>query len=164
MKQLELHPDCRALNTKERAKQIGFACLIMLQCRRYSLLHIVLLKFWIIPAIEHRQIKFFFRGDGAPVGYVIWAHLAPDCESRFLNEPGFVMHPSEWNEGGKTWIVDFCFPAGGVRESVAQLRHSFQHDGIGRVFWARRDQNHVVRKVVSCRVGVEPSNPYPLHA
>lgn len=156
MKQLELHTDCRAPAIQDRAAQIGFACLIMLRCQRYSRLHIMLLKFWVVPAIEHRQIKFFFRRDGTPVGYVIWAHLAPDCEARFLSDPGFVMHPSEWNEGGKTWVVDFCFPVGGVRASIAHLRHHFRCEGIDQIFWARRDRKHVVHKVVSCSVGVRP--------
>lgn len=149
MKSLELVTNCGAVSVEERASLIGFACLIIFMCKRYSLLHIVILRYWIVPAIEHKQILFFFDREGNPVGYVVWAHLAPDSEKRLLTDPGFLLHPSEWNEGGKTWIIDFCFPAGGAKESIVQLKNFFRGEEIQKVFWARRDKNHVVRKLLS---------------
>ena len=110
------------------------------------------LDFWLLLAIATLIVvvaAFFFDREGNPVGYVVWAHLAPDSEKRLLTDPGFLLHPSEWNEGGKTWIIDFCFPAGGAKESIVQLKNFFRGEEIQKVFWARRDKNHVVRKLLS---------------
>ncbi|MBA4386174.1 MAG: hypothetical protein C0410_15675 [Anaerolinea sp.] len=152
MKRFELFSSCHAGYVKDRAKLIGYACLIIFMCKRYSLLHIVILRYWVVPAIEHKQILFFFDRTSNPIGYVTWAHLAPDSELRLVKDPGFLLHPSEWNEGGKTWIIDFCFPAGGAREAVSQLKDFFRNEGVHQLFWARRDQDHAVRKLVSCLI------------
>lgn len=148
-KSFELYTNYRSDCTANRAKLIGFACLIIFMCRNYSLFQIMTLRLWILPAIEHKQILFFFNRVDAPIGYVTWGYLAPDSELRLLQDPGFLLHSSEWNEGGKTWIVDFCFPLGGVTEAIKHLKKHFRENGVNKVFWARRYGDGSVRRVGS---------------
>jgi len=151
----ELYTRCRYDHSPNRAKLIGFACLIIFMCRHYSLFQIMTLRFWIVPAIDHKQILFFFDNFDMPVGYVTWAHLAPDSELRLLQDPDFLLHTSEWNEGGRTWIVDFCFPLGGTATAIKHLKKHFRELGINKVFWGRRNRDHSVRRVGSYSVFME---------
>jgi cytolysin-activating lysine-acyltransferase len=108
------------------------------------------LRPWICRAIEHDQILLFFDKTDNPFGYITWAHLAPDTEERLLNDPNFLIHPTEWSEGGKTWIIDFCFPFGGLFEASKLAKKLLREKNIQQVFWARRNKNFTVRKVGGC--------------
>jgi cytolysin-activating lysine-acyltransferase len=149
-KSFELYTACKGPNVERKAKLLGFAGLVMFMCRRYSSFSMIALKFWIGPAIDHKQILFFFDKTSTPIGYVTWAHLASDSEERLLKDPDFLIHPSEWNEGGKTWIIDFCFPCGGAIEAVKQLKSYLREDNIESVSWARRNGDYTIRKTGSC--------------
>jgi len=148
-KNFELYTDCRSDHSPNRAKLIGFACLIIFMCRHYSLFRIMTLRLWIIPAIDHKQILFFFDNTDTPIGYVTWAHLAPDSELRLLQDPSFLIHASEWNEGGKTWIIDFCFPSGGTVDAIKHLKKHLRKQGVNKVFWGRRNRDISIRKIGS---------------
>ncbi|AHL34944.1 RTX toxin acyltransferase [Pseudomonas brassicacearum] len=138
----DLRTECRSSTTEEKAKFLGFASMVMFMCRRYSTFRMLTLDFWLSPAIDHRQIVFFFACTGLPMGYVTWAYLAPDAEERLLTDPEFLLHPSEWNEGGRTWIIDFCFPSGGAKEAVARLKDIFREEGVSKVHWMRRGNDY----------------------
>lgn len=126
---------------------LGYANMIIFKCQAYSVFRIITLDFWISPAIEHRQIIFLFDSTTKPIGYITWAHLAPDAEHRLLKDPSFLLHPSEWNEGGRTWIIDFCFPYGRLKESIKKLKVLFQNENINKIHWARRNPDYTIRKV-----------------
>ena len=151
----ELYTTCRNEQSPNRAKLVGFACLIIFMSRQYSIFEIMTLRLWIVPAIDHKQILFFFDNTDTPVGYVTWAHLALDSERRLLQDPNFLLHTSEWNEGGKTWIVDFCFPLGGTSKAIKHLKMHFREQGIDNVFWGRRNRDHSVRRIGSYSVCME---------
>lgn len=137
-KRYSLSTQCRNTGTQEKAAALGYANMIMFKCQRSSKFQMRTLDFWIRPAIDHQQIAFFFGSTGEPVGYVIWAHLATDAEERLLTAPDFLLHPSEWNEGGRTWIIDLCFPTGGIRDCADQLKETFIKSGIKHIFWKRK--------------------------
>ncbi|MBT2296418.1 toxin-activating lysine-acyltransferase [Pseudomonas fluorescens] len=143
----KLYTYCRSTYSSNRAKLIGFACMIICTSSNYSLFEIMTLRFWIAPAIDHKQILFFFDRNDSPIGYVTWAHLAPDSETRLLRDPNFLLHASEWNEGGRTWIIDFCFPLGRTAEAIRPLKMHFHSLGIDRVFWGRRNSDNSIRRV-----------------
>ncbi|MND45642.1 RTX toxin acyltransferase family protein [compost metagenome] len=146
-KHYELRKACLNQKLKDRASALGYAVMIMSRCHRSSSFQIRTLQYWLAPAIEHEQILFLYDRTSIPIGFVIWAHLAPDSEHRLLYDPAFLLHPSEWNEGGRTWIIDFCFPCGAIRESLAMLKIFFLESGIKSVFWARRRIDYSIRKV-----------------
>ncbi|MFK0312181.1 toxin-activating lysine-acyltransferase [Pseudomonas sp. NPDC090233] len=151
-KHFELMSVCQDHKLKERAAALGYAVMVMSKCRRSSSFQIRTLHYWLAPAIEHEQIIFLYDRTATPIGFVIWAHLASDSEQRFLNDSDFLLHPSEWNEGGRTWIIDFCFPSGAIKESLKMLREHFLEAGIKRISWVRRWPDYTVRKVGGCNI------------
>lgn len=148
----DLNTECQSAEIEEKAVLLGYANMVIFNCKQYSTFRILTLDFWISPAINHKQILFLFDITAKPIGYVIWAHLAPDTEQRLMKDLNFLLHPSEWNEGGRTWIIDFCFPCGGVSEVVRKLKILLQKKSIYQVFWVRRNSDYSVRKSMSCRL------------
>ena len=146
-KRFKLFTRCRKQSLTEKAKLIGFATWIIMQCRRYSMLRLVDFRVWVIPAIDHQQIVFFFDDYDNPAGYVIWANLAPDAEHRLLNDSSFLLHESEWDEGSATWILDCCFPYGGLSNARQALRELFSQQGISSVNWVRRNVDYSVKQI-----------------
>ncbi|MFL1514928.1 toxin-activating lysine-acyltransferase [Pseudomonas prosekii] len=150
-KQFNLLTKCQSAAVEEKAVLLGYAIMIIFMCTPYSTFKVLTLSYWISPAIDHKQIIFFFDSASTPIGYVTWAHLAPDTEQRLLEDPNFLLHPSEWNEGGRTWIIDFCFPCGGSKESIKKLKSVFQNKKINRVYWVRRNPDYTARKIGKMR-------------
>jgi cytolysin-activating lysine-acyltransferase len=106
------------------AAKFGYAATVM----RHSPLHFKYPMSYfatlIEPALLHDQIKFYFNLRGEPVGFVIWAYLAPDVEERFLRTGNWDLHISEWNEGSSFWIVDFAAPFGHAFSIIRDLKNS----------------------------------------
>lgn len=151
--QFDLRIDCLNKKINHKATALGWAAMIMGGCRRSANFQIRTLYHWIAPAVDHGQIMFLFNRASVPLGFVIWAHLASDSEQRLLNDLNFILHPCEWNEGGRTWIIDYCFPAGAVRESLPFLRKRLHDEGVTHVNWARRYTDYSIRKVTTYRIG-----------
>ncbi|WP_150635951.1 toxin-activating lysine-acyltransferase [Pseudomonas fluorescens] len=149
-KNREIFTECCNAYVNDKARLLGFSCSIMSMSRRHSLFQIASLKFWISPAIDHKQIAFFFDGTFTPVGFITWAYLARDVEERLLKDPEFLLHPSEWNEGGKTWIIDFAFTRVPVVDAVRNIKHALRAEGVETINWARRNEDYTVRKISSC--------------
>lgn len=143
----EIYTDCENIYTQENARLLGYACILIFMSKHYSLFHIASLNLWIHPAIHHKQIIFLFDKQSEPIGYVTWAYLASDSQDRLLNDPGFSLHPSEWNEGGNMWIIDFCFPCGNVRQGIRKIKEVLKAKGIVRAHWARRHADYSIRSV-----------------
>lgn len=139
---------CRKSSHEDQAKSFGFALWIAMQSPTYCLYRLIDLRVWLMPAIQHKQIMLFFDSFDNPIGYVTWANLAADVEARLLKDPHFILHESEWDEGGKTWIIDCCFPFGDGVFAMAALRKHFVSQHINKVYWARRNADYTVRKVV----------------
>lgn len=118
-------------------EQAGFAVSCMLYNRNYSLYPILSLQYWTEFAIQHRQIKFLFDRRGQPLAYVTWAYLEADTEARLLNDPQFRLHPSEWNEGGRIWILDFCCQPGFGR-TIMHYLEQIRPWGQGEARWLSR--------------------------
>lgn len=125
-------------------EQIGFAVSCMLHNRNYSLYPVLSIQYWTEFAIQHDQIKFLFDMNGLPLAYVTWAYLETDTEERLLNDPAFRLHPSEWNEGERIWILDFCCKPGFGRKAI-ELLAGLRPWGEGEVRWLnRQDRKSVV--------------------
>lgn len=150
-KQYKLQTSCLDSKLNEKATMLGHAATIMACCRRSSSFQIRTLYYWLAPAIDHAQIIMLFDSSSAPRGFLIWAHLAPDTEQRFVQDPNFLLHPSEWNEGGRAWVIDFCFPGGAVKEALAMFRKHLREAGVSQISWARRRADYSIRRVGSCR-------------
>lgn len=118
-------------------EQLGFAVSCMLHNRNYSLYPVLSLQYWTEFAIQHQQIKFLFDTRGQPLAYVTWAYLAEDTETRLLHESEFRLHPSEWNEADRVWILDFCCKPGFSRKAIERFIQ-LSPWGEGPVRWLNR--------------------------
>jgi hemolysin-activating ACP:hemolysin acyltransferase len=72
----------------------------------------------VIPASTHGKLAFFIDYDRVPVGFVTWAHLSDETESRLLQTLDPWLHLSEWNEGPSLWIRWLHLPQGMRREGL----------------------------------------------
>lgn len=118
-------------------EQIGFAVSCMFYHHNYSLYPVVCIQHWTEHAIQHHQIKFLFDLHGLPLAYITWAYLEKDTEQRLINDPHFRLHPSEWDEGGNIWILDFCCKPGFCRKAVERFL-MLSPWGEGAVHWLNR--------------------------
>jgi hemolysin-activating ACP:hemolysin acyltransferase len=116
---------------KEKAFLLGFAAKLVMSSPFHRSLPIEYLNQVVKPALTHKQIKFYFNARGEPVGYVVWAFVAPDVEERFA-QGHKSMHISEWNEGSALWIVDLLAPYGNIKEILCDLRDTvfIQHQTV----------------------------------
>lgn len=135
--QLHIRETIQGRNEWTEHEQIGFAVSCMLLHRNYSLYPVLSIQYWTEFAIQHQQIKFLFDTKGQPLAYVTWACLAPDTEKRLLNDPEFRLHHSEWNEGGRIWLLDFCCKPGFCQKAVEYLKE-LRPWGPGDVRWVSR--------------------------
>lgn len=118
-------------------EQIGFAVSCMLHNTNYSLYPVLTIQYWTEFAIQHNQIKFLFDTRGFPLAYITWAYIEVDTEIRLINDPEFRLHPSEWNENGRVWIIDFCCKPGFGRQ-VIEYFLQLRPWGEGEVRWMNR--------------------------
>lgn len=89
-------------------ESLGFAVSCMLMNKNYSLYHIKTLQLWTQEAINQNQFKILFDHLDNPLGYITWAYLRDETLGRFINDPQFLLHNSEWDEGGTLCILDFA--------------------------------------------------------
>lgn len=127
-------------------RDMGRVSIAMMRSDDYCQYPIACLTLWVRPAILLEQIHFFYDAAGAYCGYMTWARVAQDVESRLINDPEVLLHVSEWNEGERLWILDFCIFRGNVRGFIAESRKLFGDEEIARS--VRRNNDGTVRKVV----------------
>jgi cytolysin-activating lysine-acyltransferase len=125
-------------------EQMGFAVTCMLHNRNYSLYPVLTIQLWTEYAIQHHQIKFLFDSRGFPLAYITWAYLETDTEARLLNDPAFRLHPSEWNEDGRIWVLDFCCKPGFGRKAI-ECFTELRPWGEGEVRWLNRRKKIMTR-------------------
>lgn len=133
---MTIHLKCHSREIRGHARQLGLAVMLMLQDKSYSEMQVLCVKVWTEQAILHNQIRFFFNDLGAPVGYVTWAYLSEDVEKKFLQQGVCLLHPSEWNEGERLWILDLCSPEGHTADIVRHLKTCLFRDACD-VRWIR---------------------------
>ncbi|HKS13522.1 MAG TPA: hypothetical protein VJS90_10845 [Pseudomonas sp.] len=136
-------------------EQLGQALACMLYNRNYSLYPILTLQYWTENAIAHRQIRFLFDNRGLALAYITWAYLLPDTVGRLRSDPEFRLHPSEWDEAGEPWILDFCCKPGYGYKAAERFRQ-LRPWGPQRAHWLSRRKH-----VITCRMSgqAKPSCP-----
>lgn len=147
-KKVKVFTLCRKQSYVDKAALIGFACWVAMENQMKRELKLMDVRAWIVPAINHQQILFFFDDFDRPIGYIIWANLAPDTEQRLLKAPDFALHDAEWDEGRRTWIIDCCFLEGRAGDAEPEIHRLLKAEGIDKIFWTRRDENNVVKAII----------------
>lgn len=91
-------------------------------------------------AIMHDQIQFAFDEVGDPVAFWIWAFPSLSVEQRLMTNPYTPLHESEWDEGGRLWILDIVSPFGYLRDIARHLaRHLLPEHSTAMSARRRRD-------------------------
>jgi cytolysin-activating lysine-acyltransferase len=122
-------------NKFSQYENLGFAVSCMLMNNNYSLYHIKTLQLWTQKAINHNQFKILFDHKENPLGYITWAWFRDDTLARLINDPLFLPHSSEWNEGGTLCILDFCCHPGSARLCMDYLKGVAPVIGSDRIVW-----------------------------
>lgn len=128
---------------------VGRVATVLGQSPKYCEYPIAVIPLWLEPAIRHRQIGFFLNESGLAVGYLTWAWLTEDTESRFIRDPTIILHISEWNEGDRLWILDFVLNHGDIRDRLREALTLFKD--VRSVKSLRRRDDGTVRKVTTWR-------------
>lgn len=130
--------DQYARNKFSQYESLGFAVSCMLMNKNYSLYHIKTLQLWTQEAINQNQFKILFDHQEHPLGYITWAYLREDTRARFINDPDFLLHSSEWSEGGTLCILDFCCKPGSAKLCLDYLKNVHPIIDTNRVVWFSR--------------------------
>ncbi|HFK7188757.1 TPA: toxin-activating lysine-acyltransferase [Serratia odorifera] len=139
--------NCHGRSEFNQYENLGFALSCMLMNSNYSLYHVKTLQLWTQQAINQNQFKILFDHLDNPLGYITWAYFREGTLARFISEPSFIPHNSEWNEGGALCILDFCCQPGSARlcmDYLAGIAPIIDND---TVFWrAKRSGKLMVVK------------------
>jgi hemolysin-activating ACP:hemolysin acyltransferase len=100
------------IGDSERQKIIGAATLMLTDDPNWHGDIKEIVNETLVPAYLHRHIRFFYSYGEVPVGFVTWAYLSPETESRVLSTLNPWLHISEWNEGPNLWIKYLYLPPG----------------------------------------------------
>lgn len=124
---------------------LGLVASAMTKSSKYCQYPVACIAVWVEPAILLNQIHFFYDRSRNLLGYMTWALLAVDTESRLLNDPNVIFHLSEWNEGDRLWIMDFVLVDGDIRAVVKEAFALFPTFSEARSL--RRREDGTVSKV-----------------
>jgi cytolysin-activating lysine-acyltransferase len=127
---------------------IGRVVTVLGQSPQYCESPIAVIQLWLESAIRHR-LNFFYNESGVALGYMTWAWLTEDTESRLIHDPTVLLHISEWNEGDRLWILDFVLINGDVRASLREAATLFKDVQSAKSL--RRRDDGSVRKVTTWR-------------
>lgn len=131
-------------NKFSQYESMGFAVRCMLMNNNYSLYHIKTLQLWTLEAINHNQFKVLFDHEENPLGYITWAYFREDTLTRFINDPSFLPHNSEWNEGGALCILDFCCKPGSARLCMNYFAGAFPVINSNRIVWRAKKSGKLI--------------------
>lgn len=93
----------------------------------------------LLPAIKHRQFVLASI-DGWPVGYLAWANLSEEAETRYLQQHPLLMPQADWNCGDRLWLLDWIAPFGHSRVFSDFLRRQLFANRCGRALDHRGNQ------------------------
>lgn len=127
------------------AEQLGIASYLLLHTQRHRERELVEHFNMLLSGIYHEQARFFFDHIGTPIGYVIWAYPSPAVQLQLSRNSGFVLHESEWDEGGPPWIIDFVVQSEHIRAVLRELRDTtFARDQLVRFIHTKPARTRVV--------------------
>jgi cytolysin-activating lysine-acyltransferase len=133
-------------NNLNMYEALGFAVSCMLMHSNYSLYHVKALDWWTLEAIKQNQFKRFYDHLDEPLGYITWAYLRDETLNRFVNDPNFILHKSEWNEAGILCILDICCKPGSVRLVIEYMKNNNPISDEPLVVWKSRKSGKLNKK------------------
>ena len=104
---------------KTAAQVLGEIVWLMVQSPRHKSLALSSLEWFVMPAIQLKQFRIFYRGD-RPVGLALWAQV-DDAIAKRLDSGDKRLAAAEWRCGPHRRIVEVMAPFGGEQEIRRQL-------------------------------------------
>jgi len=104
---------------KTASQVLGEIVWLMVQSPRHKSLALSSLEWFVMPAIQLKQFRIFYRGD-RPVGLALWAQV-DDAIAKRLDSGDKRLAAAEWRCGPHQRIVEVVAPFGGEQEIRRQL-------------------------------------------
>ena len=112
-------PDARTI-MHQRLKMLGSIVLLMQNSPLHRQYTIAELEERFIPSLLHNQFRYY-EINGAPVGFLSWAWLDEDTETKFSTGK-YELSLDEWKSGESLWFPEFIAPFGHARMMVKDIR------------------------------------------
>jgi len=77
----------------------------------------------ILPALWHKQARFYVSEEGMPTALVTWAWLSKEVEQD-LHTTGRALTDEEWHSGDRLFFNDWITPYGNIREAMKDMTHN----------------------------------------
>ena len=95
------------------AEIFGSAVWLWMQGPNHRNLPLHALDRLLLPAVRIQQFALVMETDAQttrPVGYMAWANLGAQAESRYIASPLYGLNEEDWNSGDRMWCTDFFAP------------------------------------------------------
>lgn len=105
------------LPAQSDAESFGSVVWLLMHGERHNGQPLFALEHTVLPAIGLGQYVLVLELDaqsGArrPVGYLGWANLSAEAESRYVRNPVSGLTREDWNSGDRMWFTDYATPFG----------------------------------------------------
>ncbi|MBU0587056.1 MAG: toxin-activating lysine-acyltransferase [Gammaproteobacteria bacterium] len=110
------------------AEAFGVATWLWMHAKNHREVPLLALDHMLLPAINLRQYVLVLeeaQHGTRPIGYLSWANLSAEAESRYLNNPLKGLSNQDWNSGDRMWCIDFFAPFGHSRQVLALCKPFF---------------------------------------
>jgi cytolysin-activating lysine-acyltransferase len=111
-----------ALEPAARSRLIGVIVTLMSLSPAHADYRIQHLAAVVLPPVQLNQFRIYHDKAKKPVGFVSWAMLSPEAESKFLNQAA-PLTLEEWASGDRMYFMEFIAPYGHSRRIAADLRN-----------------------------------------
>ncbi|XZG71863.1 toxin-activating lysine-acyltransferase [Chitinibacteraceae bacterium HSL-7] len=126
------------------AQSLGHAIYLLTTCRGENR-SVVPMANMLLAAIYHEQYRVFFDRNGSPIAFVTWAFPSIRVQNALAQFPDYVLHESEWDEGGAVWVLDLVVKPGFLRFIVNELRNGiFGECSVVRFAHQKRNTRRIV--------------------
>ncbi|BAY21239.1 RTX toxin acyltransferase family protein [Calothrix sp. NIES-2100] len=109
-----------SFSTQQPLQMIGSITHLMLYSQLHSKYKISSIAERFVPSLIHNQFRYY-EIDGNPIGFVNWAWLTDEVETKFLTGK-YVLRLDEWKGGNNLCFPEFIAPFGHARLIIKDLR------------------------------------------
>lgn len=128
------------------AEAFGCATWLWMHASKHREMPLLALDHRLLPTISLQQYVLVLEkteSSTRPIGYLGWANLSAEAESRYLHDPFNGLSNQDWNSGDRMWFVDFFAPFGHSKQLQALCKPFFS--GISARYMYHRSHEHGVR-------------------
>jgi len=117
-------------DTPSDAEIFGSAVWLWMQGPNHRNLPLHALDRLLLPAVRSQQFALVMEADAQttrPVGYMAWANLSAEAESRYIASPLHGLNEEDWNSGDRMWCTEFFAPQTSPHRVKRLLAPLFAH-------------------------------------